>query len=357
MTITANQMTFLRLIFLPIPCALLFGGPTHKGLALLLFIAAGLTDYLDGHLARKHGATRLGALIDPMADKIYITAMFVPLAWQGIVPIWMVLLLFIREYTVTELRSIHGSGGVDFRTSELAKYKTTIQMIGGGVIILNEIFRQHWTVWIPLGAFFAFSLLLATHTYRMRGRLGSRILTLMSLIAWVLVMRALLPYDRTNQAIMALIVAVTLLSGLHYALLTWRSLKGYVKERFGAREWASFVGIGLLFPAFYLSTLHSREVAVWTVIAILSVEFAIGGLKNFLTTLKGSGAYSPQTTKILFLNGAGLLSVLLLLFSVPHRSEILNTLLFLVFAASLLYCLRFAYRNRHALIRARHTPA
>jgi CDP-diacylglycerol--glycerol-3-phosphate 3-phosphatidyltransferase len=319
----------------------------------LLFVVIGLTDYFDGYLARKHGPTTLGALIDPMADKIFVTAMYIPLARMEVVPLWMVLLLFIREYTVTELRSIHGSGGIQFRTSELAKYKTTIQMIGGGLIILNDIFKASMLVLIPFGAFFVFSLVLAYWTYRKQGWLGPRIITFVLLLGSALLLRCIFPYGIANWLSMFSIVLVTLASGLQYLIQTWKHLGGYLRERFGPREWASFVGISLAFPLIYVSTLYSKSVVVWTVIGILSLEFATGGLKNFLTTLRESSVYQPETAKTLFLNGAGLLGLTLILFSVPTPTQILNTLLLMVLAVSLISCLRFFYIHRHTLLGAR----
>lgn len=358
MNITANKVTLLRLVLLPLPCALLFGGSWwYRALALFLFIVLGLTDYVDGYLARKQGPTTLGALIDPMADKIFVTALYIPLARMDVVPLWMVLLLFIREYTVTELRSIHGSGGVRFRTSELAKYKTTIQMIGGGVIILLDIFRADSSVLFPMALFVAFTLALTYRTYRKQGWLGPRIITFTTLVAWVFAMRCIFPHTITISAIMALVVTVTLISGFQYVVHTWRHLGRFLRDRFGPREWASFVGISLAFPIIYLSTLYSREVAVWMIIIILSLEFATGGLNNFLTTLRKSSSYMPQMAKTLFLNGAGLVGLLLILFSVPDRTWILNALLLFVLAASLAYCLRSFYIHRHTLINATQVPA
>jgi cardiolipin synthase len=351
MNITANQVTLLRLILLPIPCVLLFGGPWHQSLALFFFILVGLTDYWDGYLARKQGPTTLGALIDPMADKIYITAMFIPLARIEVVPIWMVLLLFVREYTVTELRSVHGSGGVRFHTSELAKYKTTIQMIGVGVIIMNEIFQSHWSVFIPYSLLLLFTIGLALWTLNRHGSLGPRTITFMSLVAWTFAMRILFSGSVTNLAIMSLIVAVTLISGFQYILHTRRHLTEYVRSHFGVEEWASFIGIGLAFPIIYVSMLYAKEIAVWMVIVILSVEFATGGLNNFLTTSRSSSRYRPETAKILLLITPGLAGLMLFVLSVPDRTWILNALLLFVLLTSLLFCVRAFYRNRHALCR------
>jgi CDP-diacylglycerol--glycerol-3-phosphate 3-phosphatidyltransferase len=354
--ITANQVTLLRLVFLPAPCALLFGGPWEKALALLLFILIGLTDYLDGYLARKQGPTTLGAVMDPMVDKIFVTAMFVPLASMHVVPIWLVLLLFIREYVVTELRSIHGSRGVHFQTSELAKYKTTIQMIGGGVIILNEIFRSHWGALVPLTGFFVFTLGLALRTHRQRDRFGPRIITFVVLVGWVLLTRCLFSHTTTIMAVMVLIVSVTLLSGLQYVVQTWKHMGRSLRAEFGAMESASFLGISVVFPVIYVSALYTSEVSPWLIIAILSLEFAGGGLNNLQSTLGASSPYIPQMGKSLLVNGAGLLGLLLLLW-IPGSARLSNVLLLVALAASLVYCLKSFYIHRRALLGAPHASA
>jgi cardiolipin synthase (CMP-forming) len=350
MRITANTVTLLRLVFLPIPCSLMFGGPWHKALALVLFVAMGLTDYLDGYLARKQGPTTLGALMDPMADKIFVTTMFVPLVRLDVVPLWMVLLLLVREYAVTELRSIHGSRGVQFRTSELAKYKTTIQMIGGSVIILNDIFRDNWVVLIPLSGFFLFTLALAYRIHRKRGRLGPRIITLVILVGWALAMRCAFAYTITNWAIMALVVGATLVSGIQYAVRTWMHLGDHRRRSFGIAEWGSFVGVSFFFPAIYLSTLQAQTVATWVIIAIFSVEFITGGLNNLLTTARGFHDYIPPIFKMLLLNGAGALGLLLILLPLSRRTELPNVVLVLGLVASVIFCVTRFSAHRHDLL-------
>ncbi len=349
MRITANQVTLLRLVFLPIPCALLFEAPWQKALSLAFFVVIGLTDYLDGYLARKQGPTRLGAMIDPIADKVFVAAMFIPLVRMEAVPIWMVVLIFIREFLVTELRGIHGSVGAEFHTAELAKYKTTIQMIGGGIVILNVIFGSNRGVLLPLGGFFAFTLLLAVITYLRRGRLGPRILTFVGLVGWALAMRFLFSYTTTNWAIMGLVVGVTIVSGLQYLVLTWRRLKGGI-HRLGLRDWANSLGIGVLFPTVYISILHSREVSVWVILVIVGIELVYGGLRS---TLRGSLDPSDrpdETGRTAWILGAGCLEILLAL-SLPQGSApILNALLLVVAAASAVHCARSLYGHRRILL-------
>jgi cardiolipin synthase len=349
MRITANQVTLLRLVFLPIPCALLFEADWQKALALAFFVVIGLTDYLDGYLARKQGPTKLGALIDPIADKIFVAAMFIPLVRMEAVPVWMAVLLFVREFLVTELRGMHGVAGVEFRTAELAKYKTTIQMIGGGIVILNVIFGPHRGVLLPLGGFFLFALALAAVTYFRSGRLGPRILTFVGLVGWALGMRCIFSYTTTNWAIMALVVGVTLASGIQYLLQSWRGLKVDL-GRLGPRGRANSLGIGIAFPVIFISSLHFKEVSAWMILVIVALEFVNGGLR---TTLSGSVDPSDRSGEILrtvSLLGAGLCGLALPLLLPWDSTAILNALFLGMALASAVHCARGLYVHRRALM-------
>lgn len=353
MRLTANQVTLLRLALIPVPCALLLGGPTSKSLALGLFVLMGLTDYLDGYLARRQGPTTLGALMDPLADKIFVAAIFVPLAHQEIVPLWMVWLVFMREYAVTELRTIHGSRKLYFRTSELAKYKTTIQMIGGGVIILNDIFASSRWVFLPLGGLFLFTAGLALYVRQRSGRIGLRAMTFMVLVAWTLAMRWLLPYNHANWAIMALVASVTVLSGLHYAYHTWRLLG---KDLSGALNWTdgiAFLGATMVFPSVFLAAVSFPQVSIWLVLAVLASEMLNGGLNNLLVAADHPLPYAPGRVRLLLVNGAGLIGVAAAAMGKAAGDAPLVDVAFLTaLGISLGSCARALYVHRRALLGA-----
>ena len=91
-----NALSALRLLGVP---AFLWAILTERdGLALTLLVASGVTDYLDGKIARRFGLeSRLGQLLDPVADRLYIVATLLGLAWRGIIPWWLVVLLLARE--------------------------------------------------------------------------------------------------------------------------------------------------------------------------------------------------------------------------------------------------------------------
>ena len=102
----ANCLTILRLILIPI---FIFAFSYHKYLlAFILFATASLTDFLDGILARKYNVTNFGKFTDAFADKLLIAAALIVLATKndGFIPIWMVVIIIMREAIVTTLRSI-----------------------------------------------------------------------------------------------------------------------------------------------------------------------------------------------------------------------------------------------------------
>ncbi len=151
MKITANRLTLLRILLLPLPCALLYGGPTAKLTAIGLTSLLGITDYFDGHLARRQGVTRLGVLLDPIADKIFITVLYLFLVHLHYVPLWLVILLLVREFLITSLRAITPN---NLPVSWLAKLKTSVQMVVAILIVLTEVVPPWHLVFLCLAAFF-----------------------------------------------------------------------------------------------------------------------------------------------------------------------------------------------------------
>jgi len=111
---------------------LLFTGPIASALAAGVFLVATLSDYLDGYVARSYGSgTTLGKFLDPLADKLVVTAALIMLAGMTRtprVPAWIVVVLVSREIMVTGLRAVAASeGGMVVGAEELGKYKMTLQ--------------------------------------------------------------------------------------------------------------------------------------------------------------------------------------------------------------------------------------
>ncbi|MBV9088152.1 MAG: CDP-diacylglycerol--glycerol-3-phosphate 3-phosphatidyltransferase [Acidobacteriaceae bacterium] len=118
-------------------------------LASLIFIAASITDGIDGYLARRRGQiTTIGMLLDPLADKLMIAAAFVTLVQFNprIVPAWMAVVIIGREFLVSGLRSIAASEGFAIQASELGKFKMLVQIVS----VVAAILDHRWVYW-PVG--------------------------------------------------------------------------------------------------------------------------------------------------------------------------------------------------------------
>jgi CDP-diacylglycerol--glycerol-3-phosphate 3-phosphatidyltransferase len=99
-------------------------------LALVLFVAAALTDWLDGHLARRWKIeSDFGRLFDPLADKLLVVVTFVGLLGVGLLPVWFVSLVVAREFLITGIRLVAGQKGVVLAAEKVGKHKTVTQMV------------------------------------------------------------------------------------------------------------------------------------------------------------------------------------------------------------------------------------
>ena len=125
-----NQLTVLRIILTPVFLFLFLSeDPVLKQISLAVFIIAALTDWYDGWLARKFNyITAWGKFWDPLADKILTSGAFIGFVVINIVPLWMVLIIILRDFVITGLRVYADYKGHSFPTSYYAKWKTFIQM-------------------------------------------------------------------------------------------------------------------------------------------------------------------------------------------------------------------------------------
>ena len=118
----------------------------QEALASVLFILASITDGLDGYLARKRGQiTTMGMLLDPLADKIMVTAALVALVAYNpeVVKVWIAVVIIGREFLISGLRSIASSEGFTIQASDLGKLKTVIQIVS----IVSAILAHRWYDW------------------------------------------------------------------------------------------------------------------------------------------------------------------------------------------------------------------
>jgi CDP-diacylglycerol---glycerol-3-phosphate 3-phosphatidyltransferase len=145
-----NSLTTLRIFFVPLLVAVLltrepnwdfWGLPVHfEVLGVLILLAAAATDAMDGYLARKRREiTTLGILLDPIADKLLISAAFISLVQMGLVPAWMVVIIIGREFIVVGLREIAVAEGLIIPASVFGKTKMVLQVIAGCAVILTAM--------------------------------------------------------------------------------------------------------------------------------------------------------------------------------------------------------------------------
>jgi CDP-diacylglycerol---glycerol-3-phosphate 3-phosphatidyltransferase len=147
-----NILTFLRLLAAPglAVMFLYFTRPYADWFALILFIVAALTDWIDGYLARAwKQETKLGAMLDPIADKaMVIIALMVIVGYSSMSP-WLVLpttVILFREVFVSGLREYLGDTAGTLRVTQLAKWKTTAQMIAIAVLFSQGIFEHYFSM-------------------------------------------------------------------------------------------------------------------------------------------------------------------------------------------------------------------
>jgi CDP-diacylglycerol--glycerol-3-phosphate 3-phosphatidyltransferase len=135
-----TQLTVGRICLVPLVVVFLISTESiHALLAAVLFAAAAVTDWLDGLIARRRGqVTTLGKLLDPVADKVLVSAALISLVQIGAVDAWIVVVMIGREFAVTGLRSVSAAQGVVIAASDLAKYKTVAQYLAVTLLILER---------------------------------------------------------------------------------------------------------------------------------------------------------------------------------------------------------------------------
>ena len=139
---TPNLLTLARIAATPLLVyLLLFPGPAPSALAAAVFCIATITDFLDGYIARNYGSgTNLGKFLDPLADKIIVTAALIMLAAMARaprVPGWMVVVMVSREFLVTGLRAVAAAEGRIMAAEELGKYKMVLQSIAVQMLLIH----------------------------------------------------------------------------------------------------------------------------------------------------------------------------------------------------------------------------
>lgn len=126
-----NQLTVSRLVLTGLFLVVMFAEfRGHETVALILFSAAGITDFLDGRIARQRGLiTNFGILMDPLADKILTCSAFIAFVGQGLVPAWIAVIIVARELAITGLRLLAASNQVVLAAERYGKHKTISQIV------------------------------------------------------------------------------------------------------------------------------------------------------------------------------------------------------------------------------------
>jgi CDP-diacylglycerol---glycerol-3-phosphate 3-phosphatidyltransferase len=143
-----NSLTVLRIFFVPLlivvlltrsPNVELWGFPMHfEFWGVLILLTAAATDWADGYFARRRlQVTTLGILLDPIADKLLISAAFISLVSMRLVDAWMVVIIIGREFTVLGLRNIASAEGFTIEASTLGKTKMVLQVCAVAVLIVG----------------------------------------------------------------------------------------------------------------------------------------------------------------------------------------------------------------------------
>src|ERR1035441_6089 len=152
-----NVLTILRIFFVPLLVAALVEQDvgfrlgsftvTNEWLALAIFLSAAATDLLDGYLARRwKQVTTIGTLLDPIADKLLVSAALISLVQVRVLPGWMAILIIGREFAVSGLRSIAASEGYTIRANDLGKTKMLSQVVAISCMMFS---RGHPALHLP----------------------------------------------------------------------------------------------------------------------------------------------------------------------------------------------------------------
>lgn len=147
-----NLLTFARVVAVPVCLALMLLAPGARMALLIIFILAALTDFLDGYLARKWNASsRLGALLDPIADKLIVALMLLYLAVLNVAAFLPVAIILLRELYIAGLREFLAMQGIALPVSGGGKLKTAVQMLAIALLLAQDALSTRFLTLTSLG--------------------------------------------------------------------------------------------------------------------------------------------------------------------------------------------------------------
>ncbi len=153
---TPNKLTIARMILVPFFVVFIltgWGGESNRYICLAIFVAASITDWLDGYLARKNNlVTNFGKFMDPLADKLLVCSSLICMIELDRLPAWIVIIIIAREFIISGFRLIAAENGVVIAANYWGKFKTVSQMIMIILLILDfgGIFKTLETIFIWL---------------------------------------------------------------------------------------------------------------------------------------------------------------------------------------------------------------
>jgi CDP-diacylglycerol--glycerol-3-phosphate 3-phosphatidyltransferase len=131
-----NRLSIIRILFIPLIVLCMENGFPFS--SFLLFLVAGITDGLDGFMARRLSmSSKLGLYLDPIADKHLVSSVLITLTYEHLVPLWMTILLVCREFLINGLRAFLAMEGIAVYPSFAGKSKTMLQIIGIACILFD----------------------------------------------------------------------------------------------------------------------------------------------------------------------------------------------------------------------------
>lgn len=140
-----NKITMFRIVMIPVFIILLMNGYFYWSAAV--FVIASLSDALDGHIARKYNLiSNFGKIMDPLADKLLVTAALICLVELSEIPAWMVIVILAREFAITALRTVAASEGVVIAAAKSGKLKTITQMVAIISILIKNYPFKMWGI-------------------------------------------------------------------------------------------------------------------------------------------------------------------------------------------------------------------
>ena len=136
----ANKLTILRIFMVPVFMVFLLHQITYGNyIAAGIFILAAITDSLDGYIARsRNQITNFGKFMDPLADKLLVSAALISLASMGEISAWVVVIIIAREFTISVLRAVAAAEGLVIAASVWGKLKTITQIVAIALILLDN---------------------------------------------------------------------------------------------------------------------------------------------------------------------------------------------------------------------------